>query len=483
MSELPNLLQLLASSGQPPIAFEWLVKFVAFVSRLKDDILLAQPASFNLVGDLHPVLPPSIQGFLWNEAQQGVLFPMDKGCKVNYHHNFRVHDGQQIYYDKIPDILQIGEHQFAERKLVNMWIIMMLLSWTSAMNCAQIYNMAHISNSPPLDWQFNLQATSDQIYDAFTILLLLEDCQAHEPNCKIPLANNHDHFCPTHSQLNQVCAIVHCLLPAVTGRKTCMLPEHEAVEKVHDDCGQARFQLKERLHRAQLAHPQDALPIELANISKLVDDDNTKEDFDFNHRGLPIPVTATPVEDPTARRKTLRAQFGHKRTHNEQLFVAPCGIIIAREMFYHAEALYSVIEMIKCTYRVPGTKPDHIFFDNNCSIAKAVKTDPFFQNVGLTVDVFHFKCKHSEKDQFCQDHCNPTAYPELLGEGKQQWYFNSSIAEQTNSWLGGYHAICREMQAHRYNFFLDEMIRRRNIMTREKLAKGGCMPGTWPLSR
>ena len=137
--------------------------------------------------------------------------------------------------------------------------------------------------------------------------------------------------------------------------------------------------------------------------------------------------------------------------------------------------------MIKRTYCNASTKPDHIFFDNNCSIAKAVKNDPFFRNVGLTVDVFHFKCKHSEKDQFCQDHCNPAAYPKLLGEGTKQWYFNSSIAEQTNGWLGGYHAICREMQVHCYNFFLDEIIQRRNIMTLEKLEKGGCMPGTWPL--
>ena len=63
------------------------------------------------------------------------------GCKVNYHHNFRVHEGQRIYYDEIPDLIQVGEHQFAERKLIDLWILMMLLSWTSAMNCAQIYKM------------------------------------------------------------------------------------------------------------------------------------------------------------------------------------------------------------------------------------------------------------------------------------------------------------------------------------------------------
>jgi hypothetical protein len=38
------------------------------------------------------------------------------------------------------------------------------------------------------------------------------------------------------------------------------------------------------------------------------------------------------------------------------------------------------------------------------------------------------------------------------------WFFISSIAKQTNVWLGSYHSICREMLVDKYNFFLDEMI-------------------------
>lgn len=56
------------------------------------------------------------------------------------------------------------------------------------------------------------------------------------------------------------------------------------------------------------------------------------------------------------------------------------------------------------------------------------------------------------------------AYPELLDEhGK--YYFNSSIAEQTNVWFGGFHNMCREMTPVKYDFFLDEMILRRNRAT------------------
>jgi hypothetical protein len=135
--------------------------------------------------------------------------------------------------------------------------------------------------------------------------------------------------------------------------------------------------------------------------------------------------------------------------------------------------------MIKRTF-CRDVQPDHIFFDNNCMLAKMVKDDAFFKDIGLTVDVFHFKSKHSEKDTFCQEHCNPAAYQELIAEDNEGWYFNSSIAEQTNVWLGAYHAICREMLVDKYTFFLDEMILRRNRMTRGKLMKEGKSPQNWP---
>ena len=222
-------------------------------------------------------------------------------------------------------------------------------------------------------------------------------------------------------------------------------------------------------------------------------DDNGEVEFDLTQDGHPIP---TPVNVPTTSPK-LCTQFGWKCTHNEQLFIAPCSIIIARETFYHSEAPSSVIvcvsmclikvtlifykEMIKQIYFLPGTMPEHIFYDNNCTIAKMVKNDPAFKDIRLTVDVFHFKCKHSENDVFCQENCNPAAYPELLGDGMQQWFFNSPVAEQTNAWIGGYHAICCEMEVERYNFFLNKMIRQRNIFTLTKLKEFGQEPGTRPL--
>lgn len=118
-----------------------------------------------------------------------------------------------------------------------------------------------------------------------------------------------------------------------------------------------------------------------------------------------------------------------------------------------------------------------MFMDNNCKISQmlAAQGDDYFKNCALPVDVFHFKCKHKASDVWCAQHCNPALWPELMtSEGC--WRFNSSAAEQMNAWFGGFLAIVREMRVDRYNFFLDEMIRRRNDILVAELEKKGCAP-------
>ncbi|KAF8231037.1 hypothetical protein L208DRAFT_1279283 [Tricholoma matsutake] len=150
--------------------------------------------------------------------------------------------------------------------------------------------------------------------------------------------------------------------------------------------------------------------------------------------------------------KKLRVQFGWRRTHNKELIVAPCGIVLARQTFYGAEGVSSIGNFMKNVFHT-GPKPKHIFFDNNCMLKRTFQNDEFFADIGLTVDVFHWSCKHLTQDMFCQQHCNPYCYPELQSKDGSGWYFNSSIAEQTNVWIGGYHTICWEMGVDKFNFF------------------------------
>ncbi|KAF8878493.1 hypothetical protein CPB84DRAFT_1751906 [Gymnopilus junonius] len=262
--------------------------------------------------------------------------------------------------------------------------------------------------------------------------------------------NSSGMFCDDHKDRDGICTIIGCTSPVTSGTKTCANADHQAIEKIHIERGQSRFQLQEHLARARVAHPNDSLGEVVNSIHELADVEEEEEIFELP-TGQVTPLHTDHVSG--FGKKKLHAQFGWKRTHNEQIIVAPCG-----------------------------TMPNHIFFDNNCQLARIVKDDPAFQRVRLTVDVFHFKSKHKITDLFCQAHCNPVNFPELQGEGNKPWYFNSSIAEQTNVWLGSYHSMCHEMLVDKYNFYLDEMILRRNRMTHSKLELAGDEPKNWPSS-
>jgi len=106
------------------------------------------------------------------------------------------------------------------------------------------------------------------------------------------------------------------------------------MERIHTDRGQAFFQLKERLKRAQLARPNETITHE----SDLIDDDETDTTFNVSDGGQ----IALNEDVATPQNKQTRARFGRRRTHNEELIVAPCGMILARETFYAAEAVSTV---------------------------------------------------------------------------------------------------------------------------------------------
>ena len=132
--------------------------------------------------------------------------------------------------------------------------------------------------------------------------------------------------------------------------------------------------------------------------------------------------------------------------------------------------------MLKNAFSVPGAKkPEHVFYDTNCDARQQAKKDPWFNNVGMCVDVWHFLNKHKVTHEYCQRHCNPAMYPELMDDDGK-WFFNTSVAEQTNTWLGGYSSIVREMLPDKYEFFLDEMIGLRNAELLKKLDKEGYNP-------
>ena len=135
--------------------------------------------------------------------------------------------------------------------------------------------------------------------------------------------------------------------------------------------------------------------------------------------------------------------------------------------------------MVKNAFLVPGAqKPEHIFYDTNCDAQWQAEKDLLFRDIGMCVNPWHFRNKHAITYQYCQLHCNPAKYPELM-DTAASWFFNMSIAEQTNAWLAGYHSMCQEMLPTKFDFFLDEMICLHNIEIIRHLEAKGHHPGIY----
>ncbi|KAJ7167590.1 hypothetical protein C8R46DRAFT_1093498 [Mycena filopes] len=327
-------------------------------------------------------------------------------------------------------------------------------------------------------------------------------CAVHD--CLEPLPTVKHRYCNIHRSFNRQCVVTDCKHDSDNGFRTCSIPDHRALESYHYLQGKAMFQLKRRLERLNVSQTHDSLSSGTRNphprmtdelegdlLPDLVDAETEDEDVELEGAGADadedVEIDATGICDgkPESGNRRVRARFGRRRTHNEQLCVGSCGVILGRATFYGSEAPNGVREFWMKLFPTQRSLPQVMWHDNNCRLVAMLRNDTdsklsnYFNSCALPVDVFHFKCKHKESDVECGKNCNPYLWPELRTEDGK-WRFNSSAAEQTNAWFGGFQSMVREMQADRYDFFLDEMIRRRNISIIKSLGQKGRAPHSIP---
>ncbi|KAF9044902.1 hypothetical protein BJ165DRAFT_1347250 [Panaeolus papilionaceus] len=440
-------------------------------------------------------------------------------CKTTYHNNYSVKHRIRTYYGGVPDAIEVGKHQFIAKNVANMFISLMLISWTSATNNAEVYNTT-ISKpeNQPEEWGFTFDLRSEHIWNAIAYLAILEHYErdslrleiphgedekdrlsqvirernkvfdengqpewAHycnkcvrffdgsdgEPeyyaraivsdgitighpccnvaHCEVALANKRHRYCPEHAYLNAVCSVEGCTKPIVAGTLSCDIPEHVLLYSNYKKRKNAKFQRKKAKNK---------LRFEMDVICPQKSDEGIRQ---------------------------LRACFGRRQTHSEQFMARPCGVIVARATFYGSETVPQTVNMLKQVFRTPESMPEYFIYDNCCGVYNHLRAteDPLLDKIGCPVDVFHFDCKHKKTDVICQQHCDPRKFPELIDEDGN-WYFNTSVCEQHNSWLRGYQAIFREMNGDKYNFILDELVMRKNRVLVQKLARDGHVPSYIP---
>jgi hypothetical protein len=150
-------------------------------------------------------------------------------------------------------------------------------------------------------------------------------------HCQTSLVSNRHRYCPSHDGHHHICAVEGCLQPVASrsspddpARLTCDIETHAALEKQHKQRGSAFFQLRGKLQRAHVAHPVDS------DAAQPTAEEVEEMEFDGNAD------SACPSKLEAGNRK-IRALFGRRRTHNEQIMVRPCGIIVARQTFFGSE--------------------------------------------------------------------------------------------------------------------------------------------------
>ncbi|KAF7351602.1 hypothetical protein MSAN_01592700 [Mycena sanguinolenta] len=74
--------------------------------------------------------------------------------------------------------------------------------------------------------------------------------------------------------------------------------------------------------------------------------------------------------------RKLRALFGRRWTHNEQLGVYSCGVVAGRATFFGSEAPNGVVEFWMKLFPTQASLPHVFWHHNNCSIVKMLRNDP-----------------------------------------------------------------------------------------------------------
>ena len=136
------------------------------------------------------------------------------------------------------------------------------------------------------------------------------------------------------------CAIMDCMRDIGGRHQTCDIPEHRALETQGVESHTAMFQLRRRLERLKIYHAPDK--------TTSFGDEDVSLSFLLGEI-VEVELDSHPSKPESGNTKT-RARFGRRRTHNEELCVATCGVILGRATMYGSEGPNGVRVCTVATY-------------------------------------------------------------------------------------------------------------------------------------
>ncbi|KAF9017871.1 hypothetical protein BDZ89DRAFT_960689 [Hymenopellis radicata] len=263
--------------------------------------------------------------------------------------------------------------------------------------------------------------------------------------CIEPLMHPKHKFCGKHGANLWRCFVRDCPKDRGENSRACSLPAHQAME----------------------------------NAETLIQSQGTRELHRRAARlGRPIDQEQAHSYDQKRRKKLVLSKF----THCEMLALAPCGIIKGRTTLFNAEGIKATFLKSLFPEGLEESLPSAVFYDKACHTLKHLLStgDTYLTaRTAFLYDLFHGAFCHKEDDKFCNEHCNPAQFPDLLDE-LGRIIFNTSACEQANVWFGGFGTMVREMSLACFGFFLDEMILIHNELVEMRLKQQGLNPRILP---
>ncbi|KAH9823869.1 hypothetical protein DFH28DRAFT_1161758 [Melampsora americana] len=285
-----------------------------------------------------------------------------------------------------------------------------------------------------------------------------------EGPCTKRLVNINDRFCADHFRsLGRRCRAQPCCEESLPNSHTCANPDHIKAWDAFSNRTKGNFSLTAILNRPGSNLPSDPTVHLDSNTAQFNDLESVQQSDESNR-------AHESARDGGESQACGKYVLTRSRTHNDQLIVTCCGIILARKTFYNAESVSAVKDFLEETF--PQAMPEVVFYDNACRLTEHVYTGQSdsskFMGTVIPVDPFHHR-SHAESDEFCKLFTDPKLFPDIQENGR--WIFNASAAELTNIWYGGFASMCRNMHSLVYNLFLEEMVYLRNAWLTKRLDK------------
>lgn len=161
-------------------------------------------------------------------------------------------------------------------------------------------------------------------------------------HCEQPLDKVNHRYCPAHHlSLGNMCPAQPCVAPIEPGHKTCANPEHRDAHDKFKERNTSMFGLPRRFNRPNThlqMDPSVLLSAETGEVALSEEELLYAEVQEREHEGARDGGTSKPPK---------KVLISRCRSHNEQLMVAPCGMILARKTFYKSES----VTKVKVSYR------------------------------------------------------------------------------------------------------------------------------------